>query len=67
MQMHILKNREEQKMYRQQYLKKRKEGLPEMELKMLERKSPNKEEPGPGTYNIEIKNNTKEIKSVFKS
>jgi hypothetical protein len=42
--------------------------MPEMELKMLERKSPIREAPGPGTYDaVENANGAKEIKSVFKS
>ena len=44
--------------------------MPEMELKMIERKSPNKVEPGPGAYDIEtgtFVSAAKEVKSVFKS
>jgi hypothetical protein len=44
--------------------------MPEMELKMIERKSPNKVEPGPGAYDIDTAmfgSAVKEVKSVFKS
>lgn len=41
-----------------------------MELKMIERKSPNKQEPGPGTYDVDpgiFGSAPNDIKSVFKS
>jgi hypothetical protein len=44
--------------------------MPEIELKMLERKTPNKVEPGPGAYDIDagaFGSAAKEVKSVFKS
>jgi hypothetical protein len=44
--------------------------MPEMELKMIERKSQNRAEPGPGAYDIETGAfgiASKEVKSVFKS
>ena len=44
--------------------------MPEMELRMMERKSPSKVEPGPGAYDVEsaaFGSEAKEVKSVFKS
>ena len=44
--------------------------MPEIELKMLERKTPNKVEPGPGAYDIDagaFGSAAKDVKSVFKS
>jgi hypothetical protein len=45
--------------------------MPEIDLKMHEKKNPIKEEPGPGSYDIErgasFGNSAKEVKSVFKS